>query len=139
MVISRRIGHSSTWSRLPRHAGFTLIELLVALAIIALLLSIVTPRYFNTVGRAEEAVLKQDLVLLRDAIDKHYADTGKYPNALEDLVTKRYLRSVPADPITQSTETWVVVPPADPLKGAVYDIRSGAVGQGRDGRPYEQW
>lgn len=125
--------------RAARHAGFTLIELLVALAIIALLLSIVTPRYFNTVGRAEEAVLKEDLVLLRDAIDKHYADTGKYPGALDELVTKRYLRNVPADPITQSAQTWVLVPPADPAKGAVFDVRSGASGQGRDGRPYEQW
>ncbi|MEK6536427.1 MAG: prepilin-type N-terminal cleavage/methylation domain-containing protein [Actinomycetota bacterium] len=125
--------------RLRCRPGFTLIELLVALAIIALLLSIVTPRYFNTVGRAEEAVLKQNLVLLRDAIDKHFADTGKYPEALDDLVAKRYLRSVPVDPITQSAETWVIVPPADAQKGAVYDIRSGASGQGRDGRPYEKW
>jgi len=122
-----------------RRAGFTLIELLVALAIIALLLSIVTPRYINTVGRAEEAVLKENLVLLRDAIDKHYADTGKYPAALDDLVTKRYLRSVPADPVARSAQTWVIVPPADPAKGAVYDVRSGASGQGRDGRPYAQW
>ncbi len=87
----------------------------MVLAIIALLLSIVTPRYFNTVGRAEEAVLKEDLTLLRDAIDKHYADTGKYPGTLDDLVAKRYLRKVPSDPITQSAGTWVVVPPADPL------------------------
>ncbi len=132
-------GHCGIRVRLRCRPGFTLIELLVALAIIALLLSIVTPRYFNTVGRAEEAVLKQNLVLLRDAIDKHFADTGKYPEALDDLVAKRYLRSVPVDPITQSAETWVIVPPADAQKGAVYDIRSGASGQGRDGRPYEKW
>ena len=132
-------GHCGIMVRLRCRPGFTLIELLVALAIIALLLSIVTPRYFNTVGRAEEAVLKQNLVLLRDAIDKHFADTGKYPEALDDLVAKRYLRSVPVDPITQSAETWVIVPPADAQKGAVYDIRSGASGQGRDGRPYEKW
>ncbi len=125
--------------RLTRRAGFTLIELLVALAIIALLLSIVTPRYFNTVGRAEEAVLKENLLLLRDAIDKHYADSGKYPATLDELVTKRYLRSVPTDPITQSTLTWIVVPPADQTKGAVYDIHSGATGQARDGSPYAQW
>ena len=132
-------GHCGIRVRLRCRPGFTLIELLVALAIIALLLSIVTPRYFNTVGRAEEAVLKQNLVLLRDAIDKHFADTGKYPEALDDLVAKRYLRSVPVDPITQCAETWVIVPPADAQKGAVYDIRSGASGQGRDGRPYEKW
>jgi len=137
--MARANGRSATRRRPARRTGFTLIELLVVLAIIALLLSIVTPRYFNTVGRAEEAVLKENLVLLRDAIDKHYADTGRYPGALDELVAKRYLRSVPADPITQSTLTWVVVPPSDPTKGAVYDVRSGAGGQGRDGRPYEQW
>ena len=139
MVMTHAKGHCGIRVRLRCRPGFTLIELLVALAIIALLLSIVTPRYFNTVGRAEEAVLKQNLVLLRDAIDKHFADTGKYPEALDDLVAKRYLRSVPVDPITQSAETWVIVPPADAQKGAVYDIRSGASGQGRDGRPYEKW
>ncbi len=137
--MARGTTRSGIGPRLARHAGFTLIELLVALAIIALLLSIVTPRYFNTVGRAEEAVLKENLVLLRDAIDKHYADTGKYPGTLDELVAKHYLRGVPADPITRSTQTWIIVPPADPAKGAAYDVRSGASGQGRDGRPYEQW
>lgn len=119
--------------------GFTLIELLVALAIIALLLSIVVPRYIGSLGRAEEGVLKENLHSLRDAIDKHFADTGRYPAALDDLVTKKYLRSVPTDPITQSATTWVVVAPADPQLGAVYDVKSGAKGTGRDGRPYDQW
>jgi len=119
--------------------GFTLIELLVALAIVALLLSVAVPRYFGSLARAEEAVLKENLTLLRDAIDKHYADTGRYPGSLEELATKRYLRAIPADPITQSAATWVVVPPADPRQGAVYDVRSGAEGAGRDGKPYAQW
>jgi general secretion pathway protein G len=119
--------------------GFTLIELLVALAIIALLLSLVVPRYFGSLARADEAVLKQNLYLLRDAIDKHYADTGRYPSSLEDLAAKKYLRAVPADPITESAATWIVVPPADPAQGAVYDVRSGAKGAGRDGKPYAQW
>jgi general secretion pathway protein G len=119
--------------------GFTLIELLVALAIIALLISIVVPRYFGTISRAEETVLKENLRTLRDAIDKHYADTGRYPDSLEQLATKRYVRNVPEDPITQSVATWTLVPPEDPKKGAVYDVRSGAKGTGRDGKPYEQW
>lgn len=119
--------------------GFTLIELLVALAIIALLLSIVVPRYMGSLGRAEESVLKENLHSLRDAIDKYFADTGHYPAALDDLVTKKYLRSIPSDPITQSTTTWLVVAPADPQLGAVYDVKSGAKGSGRDGKPYEQW
>lgn len=122
-----------------RRRGFTLIELLVALTIIALLLSIVVPRYFGGVNRAEEAVLKQDLALLRDAIDKHYSDAGRYPNALDDLVGKRYLRNIPVDPMTQSAATWIVVPPPDPQTGSVYDVKSGATGTGRDGKPYGQW
>lgn len=119
--------------------GFTLIELLVALAIIALLLSLVVPRYLGSLTRAEEAVLKENLTLMRDALDKHYADTGRYPASLEDLVTKRYLRSIPIDPVAQSAETWIIVPPTEVSLGAVYDVRSGARGVDRGGRPYEQW
>ena len=122
-----------------RASGFTLIELLVALAVIALLLSIVTPRYFGSVSKTEETVLKENLHLMRDALDKYYSDSGRYPDGLADLVSRRYLRSIPDDPITQSSATWVVLPPADPQKGAVFDVKSGAKGAGRDGRPYEQW
>jgi general secretion pathway protein G len=122
-----------------RTPGFTLIELLVALAVIALLLSIVTPRYFGSVSRTEETVLKENLHLMRDALDKYYTDSGRYPDGLADLVARRYLRSIPDDPITQSSATWVVLPPAHPQKGAVFDVKSGAKGAGRDGKPYEQW
>jgi len=122
-----------------RTSGFTLIELLVALAVIALLLSIVTPRYFGSVSKTEETVLKENLHLMRDALDKYYSDSGRYPDGLGDLVARRYLRSIPDDPITQSSATWVVLPPADPQKGAVFDVKSGAKGAGRDGKPYEQW
>lgn len=124
---------------MTRRRGFTLIELLVALTIIALLLSIVVPRYIGSLGRAEESVLKENLHAMRDALDKHFADTGRYPASLDDLVAKKYLRSIPVDPITQSQASWVLVPPADPQQGAVYDIKSGAAGAGRDGRPYAQW
>jgi general secretion pathway protein G len=119
--------------------GFTLIELLVALAVVALLLSIAVPRYFGGISRAEEAVLKENLLLMRDAIDKHYADTGKYPAALEELATRKYLRAIPPDPITQSALSWVQVPPADAAQGGVFDVRSSAPGTGSDGRPYAQW
>jgi general secretion pathway protein G len=77
-------------------------------------------------------VLKENLVVMRDALDKHYADAGKYPRSLDELVAKRYLRAIPADPITQSPSTWVAVPPNDPQKGGVYDVRSAAKG-------YERW
>jgi general secretion pathway protein G len=119
--------------------GFTLIELLVALAIVALLLSIVVPRYFGSITRAEESVLKENLHTMRDAIDKHFADTGRYPDTLGQLVTKRYIRMVPDDPITQSSSTWIVIAPADAKLGAVYDIKSSAKGVGRNGKPYEEW
>src|SRR5260221_5164680 len=97
--------------------GYTLIELLVALAVIALLLSIVTPRYFGSVSKTEETVLKENLHLMRDALDKYYADAGRYPDALGDLVTKRYLRSIPDDPVTQISANTAEMPPADPQNG----------------------
>ncbi len=122
-----------------RVSGFTLIELLVVMAIIALLLSIATPRYFNSVDKTKEAVLRQDLSTLRDAIDKYYGDTGKYPDSLDDLVSKKYLRQLPVDPVTGSAATWVTVPPADAEQGGVYDLHSGAPGNGRDGTPYSGW
>lgn len=124
---------------LQRQPGFTLIELLVTLSIIALLLTLVTPQYFSSVSRAEETTLKADLAVLRDAIDKHYSDFGRYPSNLDELVKRKYIRRVPADPITRSDTTWVTVPPADPAQGGVYDVHSGATGNGRNGTPYAQW
>lgn len=120
-------------------SGFTLIELLVAMAIVALLLSIVTPRYFHNVSKAEETVLKEDLVLMREALDKYHADNGRYPDTLEDLVTRKYLRKIPEDPITQSSATWVLIQPSGGDKGGVFDIKSGAPGNGRDGTAYANW
>ena len=112
--------------------GFTLVELMVVMAVIALLLSIVVPDYMGRMKRAEEAVLQENLQVMRDALDKHYADAGKYPANLEELVAKRYLRSIPKDPFTQSSTTWVAIPPADSKKGNVFDIHSSAKG-------YERW
>ena len=122
-----------------RWGGFTLIELLVVFAIIALLVTIVAPRYFNSVEKSKEVVLKQDLATMRDALDKYYGDTGKYPDSLETLVSKSYLRKLPVDPMTDSATTWAVVPPEDIEKGGVFDVRSGAPGNGRDGTPYSGW
>jgi general secretion pathway protein G len=122
----------------PRDRGFTLVELMVVLTIIALLLSIVVPNYIGKVHRAEEAVLKENLTVMRDALDKHYADAGRYPTTLDELVSKRYLRTIPQDPLTQ-TNVWMVVGPSDPQKGGVYDIHSNAKGIGSDGTPYERW
>ncbi len=119
--------------------GFTLIELLVVMAIISVLLTLAVPRYFSSLDKSKEAVLKEDLTEMRSAVDKYYGDTGKYPDTLEDLVTKKYLRNIPVDPITESAGTWVVVPPEDPDKTGVYDVKSGAPGNGRDGTPFKEW
>lgn len=119
--------------------GFTLIELLVVMTIISLLLTLATPRYFGSVQRSKEAVLKQDLAQIRETLDKYYGDVGKYPDTLDDLVVRKYLRSIPSDPITESNLTWQIVPPEDPDKGEVYDVHSGAEGNGADGLPYREW
>ncbi|MCL4472156.1 MAG: type II secretion system protein [Sulfuricella sp.] len=126
-------------ARFFRSGGFTLIELLVVMAIIATLLSIAVPRYFHSVGKSKEAVLKQDLNTMRDALDKYYGDTGKYPATLDDLVTSKYIRAIPEDPITGNSSSWLTVPPDDLTKGGVYDVKSGALGNGRDGTPYGAW
>ena len=122
----------------PR-SGFTLIELLVVMAIIALLLSLAIPRYFGSLERSKEAVLREDLFQLRDAIGKYYGDKGKYPESLEALAAEKYLRKVPVDPITESAATWVTVGPEDPQKGGVYDVKSGAQGKASDGTVYAEW
>jgi len=123
-----------------RVRGFTLIELLVVMAVLATLLSIVVPKYMDGVTRSREAALKESLRTMREAIDKYAADTGRYPDTLDDLVKKRYLRKAPLDPITEDTTTWVVIPPMpNTLAGRVSDVRSGATGQALDGTAYAEW
>lgn len=122
-------------SRIP---GFTLIELLVVLAIIALLASLALPRYFNSIDNAKETVLLDNLRITRETIDKFYGDTGHYPATLEELVEKKYLRALPLDPIVDSTTAWVLVPPEDPAQGGVYDLKSSAPGNNRDGKPFSE-
>lgn len=119
--------------------GFTLIELMVVMAVIALLLAIALPRYFGSIDKSKETALRQDLSLMRDALDKYYGDTGKYPDKLEELVNKRYLRTIPPDPITGSGATWIVIPPEDIAKGGIYNVRSGAPGKAADGSIYTEW
>ena len=117
-------------------SGFTLVELLVVLAILALLLTLAVPRYFNGIERAKEATLRQDLNTLRESIDKFYADTGQYPKTLEDLVERKYIRKLPIDPMTENDATWVFIAPEPPLVGDIYDIHSGALGTAKDGSKY---
>ena len=134
------------WHRPQR--GFTLIELLVVMAIIAALLTVAAPRYWRSVDDAREAALKSSLAQMREAIDRFYADRGSYPADLPDLVDKRYLRSVPIDPITDSNQTWQTISaPASPAGSkeasdeitGIYDVRSGAEGTSRSGEAYANW
>ncbi|HVY07905.1 MAG TPA: type II secretion system protein G [Burkholderiales bacterium] len=109
------------------------------LAILALLLGVAVPRYFGSLERSKETVLKENLFQVRESLDRYFSDTGRYPDRLEDLVARRYLRGAPMDPITGSTTTWIVVAPHDLDKGSVYDIRSGAPGNAKDGSAYRDW
>ncbi|WP_211091374.1 type II secretion system protein [Pseudothauera rhizosphaerae] len=122
-----------------RRSGFTLIELLVSMAVIALLVSLAAPRYFSSMEKAQETALRENLRQVREAIDKHVGDTGRYPDTLGDLVSKGYLRRPPVDPITDSETTWILVPPKEPGQGGLYDVRSGAPGLSRDGSAYGTW
>lgn len=124
--------------RTDRASGFTLIELLVVLAIVATLLALVAPHYLGSVDRAREQVLKENLATLRSTIDKFHADTGHYPASLHELVTRRYLRTVPEDPVTQDS-SWVLVAPPEGEGEGVADVRSSAPGQAHNGTPYAQW
>lgn len=125
-------------------AGFTLMELMVVVALISVLAGMGVVMYRNSVVRTKEAVLREDLFRMRDAIDQYYADKAKYPASLESLVSDGYLRQVPKDPITNSSETWVTVPsepdPGDPTaEVGIFDVKSGAEGNSIDGSPYADW
>lgn len=122
-----------------RRRGFTLIELLVVMAVLALLLAVIAPRYTQHVDRAREVALQQSLAGLREAIDKFYADRARYPADLRELVTERYLRQMPVDPITERADAWVLVPAPDAAASGVRDVRSGAPGLGRNGTAYASW
>jgi general secretion pathway protein G len=121
------------------YRGFTLIELLVVMALIGMLLSLSVPRYFGNVDKAKESVLRQNLAQTRDAIDKYFGDNGRYPDSLDEIVVRRYLRKLPVDPITDRSDSWVIVAPEKKDMGAVFDVRSGAAGRARDGSEYASW
>ncbi|MGH8437741.1 MAG: type II secretion system protein [Pseudomonas sp.] len=122
-----------------RNQGFTLIELLVVMAIIATLMTIAMPRYFQSLETSREATLRQSLAVMREALDHYYGDTGRYPESLEQLVEQRYLRNAPLDPITERRDGWQVVAPPEGVAGSVADIKSGATGRARDGSLYAEW
>ena len=123
-----------------RQKGFTLLELLFVLVIVALLAAIVGPSLTGGIDRARESALKEDLFVMRKAIDDYYADNGKYPPSLEILVEKRYLRSIPVDPITERFETWVLLRNGySGTDNGIVNIKSGSDLQARDGSSYKDW
>ncbi len=143
-IASRRVAVRLTPQAWRGAGGFTLMELLVVLSLIVLLASIGLMGYSSSVQRGREAVLKEDLFRMRDAIDQFYVDKGKYPADLTELVTAQYLRAVPVDPMTQSAETWQLVPaepdPNNPSADlGVYNVKSGSDRIAMDGTPYADW
>ena len=140
-ALARRIRAST---QLAGRSGFTLIELMVVIALIAVLAGMGVVQYRNSVVRTKEAVLREDLFRMRDAIDQYYADKVKYPGSLETLVSDGYLRQVPRDPMTNSSETWQTVPsepdPANPdAEPGIFDVKSGSEGTSIDGSRYAEW
>jgi prepilin-type N-terminal cleavage/methylation domain-containing protein len=128
--------------RLKNRNGFTLIEMLIVMAIVALLLTIALPRYFGSLEKSKDIALQENLKVLRVSLDRFYADKGHYPQTLEELVEQKYLRAVPVDPITESSGTWVLIPPApdaEETSDGIADIKSGAQGVARNGQLYENF
>jgi general secretion pathway protein G len=137
------MGRNTVTGRRTR-GGFTLIELMVVMSLIVLLASIGLTLYANSVIRSKEAVLKEDLFRMRDAIDQFYADKGMYPPSLQDLVSDKYLRALPVDPFTRSADTWREIPsepdPGNPTaQPGVYDVKSGSDQKALDGTSYADW
>jgi general secretion pathway protein G len=125
-------------------AGFTLIELMVVMALIVILAGVGVMQYTNSVKRAQEATLKEDLFQLRGAIDQYYADKNKYPESLESLVSEKYIRAVPVDPFTNSATSWQTTA-AEPQPGntsgstGIFDVKSGSDQTAIDGSRYADW
>lgn len=122
--------------RLRLARGFTLIEMLMVLAIVALLLSVALPRYFSALEKSKDVALQENLKVLRISIDRFFADKGRHPETLEELVEFKYLHAVPVDPVTESNASWVLVPSRDANERGIVDVKSGAPGTAADGKAY---
>jgi len=112
---------------------------MIVVAIVGILATLAQPSWFWATGKARESVLRENLFALRETLDQFYADKGKYPDSLDELVSTGYLRQIPRDPITKSERTWAVLPPPEGLQGGIYDVRSGAPGNGSNGVPFADW
>ena len=135
-MVTRRTGRSG-------QGGWTLVELTIVISLITVLAAIALVGYRNAITVSREAVLKEDLFRMRNAIDQYYADRGEYPSTLENLVTDGYLRTIPEDPLTGSAETWQTelaeLDPADPFAQGIYDVKSSAEGVALNGTLYADW
>jgi general secretion pathway protein G len=125
-------------------AGFTMIEVLIVVTLVVILASVGMATYTNSVQRAREAVLREDLFRMREAIDQFYADKNTYPQSLQDLVTEGYLRELPKDPMTDSAETWNAIPAEHDVNNpaaavGIHDVKSGSEATGLDGTKYSDW
>jgi general secretion pathway protein G len=123
--------------RLAQAKGFTLIELLIVVSIIGILATLAAPSYQASVIKAREAALRQDLFTIRDVLDQHRADQGKYPSSLQALVGAGYLRAIPKDPFTNSATSWQEM--TDATEGGIFDVFSGSEFVGTNGTPYNRW
>ncbi|GAM10647.1 fimbrial protein MS11-D3A [Geobacter sp. OR-1] len=124
--------------------GFTLIELMIVVSIIGILAAIAVPNYKMGIIRAREAVLRENLYSIRTSIDQFYADQGKFPDSLTEMVDKKYLRILPTDPFTKANDSWVIMAPPQPsdgskVEGSVYDVHSGSNLVGTNGTSYNEW
>ena len=129
-------------SRRTGERGFTLLEMLIVVALVGIMASLAVVQFKHTPQKAKEAVLKEDLYIIRDIIDQYFTDKGKYPSTLQDLVDAGYIRKIPVDPITGSSESWQIenVPAEEGEDaGGIYDVHSGAPGAGLDGTNYSEW
>jgi general secretion pathway protein G len=124
---------------LYNNKGFTLIEMMTVIAIMGILASIATPSFMRSILRSKEASLENTLFVVRDVIDQYYADHGNYPESLEALKEKKYVREIPMDPITGSRETWILIPPEGEGFTGIYDIHSGSKKISLYGTPYNEW
>ena len=130
--------------RKKREGGFTLVELMIVMAIIAVLATVAIPSYINAVRHADEAVLREDLQTMRQAIDSYTIDKEKAPQSLDDLVQAGYLKSTPVDPITKSSDTWITdtsdtLMDIDQTEGGIDNVHSGAQTIATDGSSYNTW
>jgi general secretion pathway protein G len=126
------------------NSGFTLVELMIVMAIIGVLATLAIPSFVGALKQAREAVLKEDLHVLRTAIDSYTADKQKAPQALEDLIQDGYLKAIPEDPMTRSKDTWVtntsdMLSSVDQTDPGIDDVHSGSQDTGSDGQPYSAW